>query len=269
VEVEKAMNETRYKELFKPVSIGSMRLKNRIVMSPMHTKFANELGGVTDRLVSYHVERAKGGVGLIVIENTCVDWELGRATGNPVTIHDDLFRGGLSDLVEAVHRHGAKIVPELHHAGRQNVRANTVDHKQPIAPSAVQSKVGGDEPRAMNEEDIEKTIQQFVDGARRAKECGFDGLEFHGAHGYLLTQFLSPQTNRRNDKWGGTLENRARFALEIIRRTRAVVGPQFPLIYRMNVEDRTPDGLKLEEGVAFAVMLQNEGIDAIDVTAGI
>jgi 2,4-dienoyl-CoA reductase-like NADH-dependent reductase (Old Yellow Enzyme family)/thioredoxin reductase len=262
------MTSSPYSQLFEPISINGMRLKNRIVMAPMHTKFANELGGVTDRLIAYHVERARGGVGLIVLENTCVDWEFGRATGNPVTIHDDIFRGGLSDLTEAVHRYGAKIIPELHHAGRQNVRANIVGYEQPIAPSAVRSTVGGDEPRAMSEEEIEKTINQFVEGARRAQEAGFDGVGLHGCHGYLLQQFLSPHTNRRTDRWGGSLENRARFSIEIVRRVRSVVGPTFPIYYRVSAEERIPGGLKLEEALSFVKMLENEGLDIVDVSAG-
>lgn len=263
------MNPSDYKHSFEPITIGTMRLRNRIIMAPMHTKFADEVGGVTERLISYHVERAKGGVGLIVVENTCIDWEVGRAAGNPVTIHDDLFRTGLSDLAEAVHLHGAKIIPELHHAGRQNARSNTVGHKAPIAPSAVRSTVGGDEPQVMTEEDIEHTIQQFVDAARRTKECGYDGVELHGCHGYLLNEFLSPHTNRRDDRWGGSLENRARFAVEIVRRTQAVVGADFPILYRISAEERIPGGLQLEEAIKFVKILENEGVAAIDVSAGI
>ena len=128
-----------YKELFQPISIGTMTLRNRTVMPPMHTKYASESGESTERVIEYLVARARGGVGLIVLENTCIDWIVGRAAGNPITIHDDLFRTCLSDLVLAVHRHGAKIVTQPHHAGRQNLRSNTVGNMQPIAPSVVQS----------------------------------------------------------------------------------------------------------------------------------
>ena len=260
-----------YSELFQPISIGTMSVRNRIVMPPMHTKFASESGEATDRIIQYMVERARGGVGLIILENTCIDWELGRAAGNPITIHDDLFRTCLSDLTQAVHRHGAKIVTQLHHAGRQNLRSNTVGNQQPIAPSVVQSEVGGDLPREMTEEDIEKAIQQFVDAARRTKEAGFDGVELHGAHGYLLTEFLSPHTNRRTDKWGGSFENRCRFPVEVVRRVRKEVGPDYPLLYRYSCEERRPQGggLELEEGVKFAKVLENEGVDCLDVSAGI
>jgi 2,4-dienoyl-CoA reductase-like NADH-dependent reductase (Old Yellow Enzyme family)/thioredoxin reductase len=260
-----------YEELFKPISIRGMHLDNRIVMPPMHTKYASESGEATERIIEYLVERSKGGVGLIILENTCVDWEVGRAAGNPITIHDDLYRTCLSDLVLAVHRGGAKIVTQLHHAGRQNLRSDTVGNQQPVAPSPVQSEVGGDMPKEMNEEDIEKAIQQYVDGARRTKECGFDGVQLHGAHGYLLTEFLSPHTNRRTDKWGGSFENRCRFPVEVVRRVRAEIGPNYPLLYRYSAEERRPEGggIELEEGVKFAKVLENEGVDCMDVSAGI
>jgi 2,4-dienoyl-CoA reductase-like NADH-dependent reductase (Old Yellow Enzyme family)/thioredoxin reductase len=234
----------------------------------MFTKYASESGEVTDRLIQYHVRRARGGVALIVVENTCIDWALGRADGNPVTIHHDRFRPRLHDLVEAVHHHGVKIVTQLHHAGRQNLSSNVEGNQPPPAPSAVQSKVGGDMPRAMTEEEIEKTIQDFADGARRTKECGFDGVEIHGAHGYLLSEFISPLTNLRTDKWGGSFENRCRFAVEIVRRIRSEVGPDFPLLFRFSADEKMPGALQLEEGVKYAKVLESEGVDCLDVSGG-
>lgn len=159
--------------LFEPFQIKDMKLKNRIVMPPMHSKMASESGEVTDRMLSYLMERARGGVGLIVLENTCIDWEYARAYGNPITIHDDVCRSGLSNLTLAVHRYGAKIVTQLHHVGRQNLRSNIKGGKAPLAPSAVKSKVGGDMPRALQEDEIEVIIQQFVEAARRTKDAGF------------------------------------------------------------------------------------------------
>jgi 2,4-dienoyl-CoA reductase (NADPH2) len=201
--------EDKLAVLFEPYQIKNMKVKNRIVMAPMHTKLASESGEVTDRMLAYLIERARGGVGLIVLENTCIDWVFGRAAGNPVTIHDDLNRTGLSKIAMAVHRFGVKIVTQLHHTGRQNLRSNIGGGKAPVAPSVVKSKIGGDEPRALEESEIEGIIQQYVDAARRTRDAGFDGVELHGAHGYILTQFFSPYTNRRTDKWGGSLKNRA------------------------------------------------------------
>lgn len=255
--------------LFEPFHIKKMKLKNRVVMAPMHTKMASESGEVTDRMIAYLVERARGGVALIVLENTCIDWLYGRAYGNPVTIHDDLCRSGLSNIALAVHRYGAKIVTQLHHTGRQNTRANIDGRLAPVAPSAVKSNIGGDMPRPLEEHEIQGIIQQFVDAARRTKDAGFDGVELHGAHGYILTQFFSPYTNRREDKWGGSLKNRARFPVEVVRRIRAEVGPDFPILYRLSAEERVPEGTTLEDSLKLVQTLEEAGVDCFDVTAGI
>jgi len=255
--------------LYEPFQLKGMKLKNRLVMAPMHTKFASEAGEVTDRMISYLVERARGGVGLIVLENTCIDWIYGRAAGNPVTIHDDLCRSGLSNIALAVHRYGTKIVTQLHHTGRQNLRSNIGGGLQPVAPSVVKSQIGGDEPRALEEFEIEEIIQMYVDAARRTKDAGFDGVELHGAHGYILTQFFSPYTNRRADKWGGNLRNRARFPVEVVRRIRAEVGKEYPILYRLSAEERIPGGTTLEDTLKLVQMLEEAGVDCFDVTAGI
>jgi 2,4-dienoyl-CoA reductase (NADPH2) len=127
--------------------------------------------------------------------------------------------------------------------------------------------VGGDMPLAMTEEEIEAAIQSYADGARRAKEAGFDGVEVHAAHGYLISEFLSPKTNKRTDKWGGSFENRCSFAVQVVRRIRSEVG-NFPLLYRFSAEESTPNSLTLEEGVAYAKILEHEGVDCFDVTHG-
>ena len=255
--------------LFEPFRVKGLELKNRLVMAPMHTKFASESGEVTDRLIAYLAERARGGVGLIVLENTCIDWVYGRPMGNPVSIHDDMCRSGLSNIPLAVHRYGARVVTQLQHTGRQNVRSNIPGALQPVAPSAVKSKRGGDLPRALQEEEIEAIIQMFVEGARRSREAGFDGVELHGAHGYLLTQFFSAYCNRRTDQWGGSLVNRARFPVEVVRRIRREVGDDFPILYRMSAEERIPGGTTLEDTLQLVGMLEQAGVDCFDVSAGI
>jgi len=257
----------RFDALFQPISLGTMRLKNRIIMSPMFTRYASESGEITDRMIKYFVARAKGGVGMIILENSCIEWDYGRGDGNPIAIHHDRFRPGLAELATQVHRHNVKILTQLHHVGRQTFCSN-IDGRQPIAPSAVKVKVGGDMPRAMTEAEIEQTIQHFANAARRSKECGFDGIELHGAHGYLFSEFISPLTNLRTDKWGGSFENRCRFAVEVIRRIRKTVGPNFPLLFRFCVEEWTPGSLSLAEGVQYAQVLEKEGINALDVSGG-
>lgn len=249
------------------IEINGLSLKNRISMAPMYTKYASESGEVTDKLIEYFVRRAKSDVGLIILENTCIEWEQGRIYGNPTAIHDDRFLPGLNELVKAVHRAGSKIIPEIHHVGRQ-VFSSNLKGKPPLAPSAVKSKVGGDMPKAMTEEEILKTIENFAEAALRAKKAGFDGVELHGAHGYLIQEFISPLTNLRDDKWGGCFKNRCRFAVEIIRRIRQKVGRDFPLFFRLSAEEASVGGLSLEEGLKYAKVLEAEGIDCLDVTHG-
>jgi len=255
--------------LFSPVRIGTMDLKNRLVQSPMHTRYATGSGEVSEQLIAYMTARARGGAGLIIVENTAVDWELGRAAGAPIRLDDDRFVTGLHDLVEAVHRAGAKIATELHHAGRQNTRGNITGGAQPIAPSPIACKVSIDEPRAMTIDEIHQLVEQFGEAARRTVQAGCDAVEIHGSHGYLLTQFFSPYTNHRADEYGGSLENRARVLREITRRVRQAVGPTFPIIYRLNAEDRVPGGTTLEDTLHLVQWLEEDGVDAFDVTAGI
>ncbi len=255
------------KTLSAPIEINGMKIKNRISMAPMFTKYASESGEVTDKFIGYIKRRAKKGVGLIILENTCIDWEQGRIYGNPLAIHDDRFLPGLNELVKTAHRFGAKIIPEIHHVGRQVFKSN-LNGRDPLAPSAVQSQVGGDMPRAMTEEEIEDTIDNFAEAALRAKKAGFDGVEIHGAHGYLIQEFISPLTNKREDKWGGSFENRCRFAVETIRRIREKVGQDFPLFFRFSAEESSPGGLTLEEGLKYAKVLEEEGVDCLDVTHG-
>ena len=254
--------------LFQEGTIGNLTLKNRLVQSAMHTRFATEFGEVSERLIAYLATRARGGVSMIILENTAVDWEYGRAAGNPVRIDDDVFITGLHDLVQAVQREGVKIASQLHHAGRQNMSANIVGGQAPLAPSPIQSNVGGDPPKEMTHEDIERVIDQFRQGARRTRQAGFDAVEIHGCHGYVLTQFLSPATNVRTDEWGGSFENRARFGLEVVKAVREAVGDDYPVLFRISLEERTDGGLTAEEGLAFCKLIEPY-VDLLNVSAGI
>ncbi|MFD6057390.1 MULTISPECIES: oxidoreductase [Rhodococcus] len=253
--------------LFQPGRIGKMTLRNRFVQAPIFTQFASTFGEVDERLIEYHRARARGGVGLIIIENTSIDWEVGRTVGHPIRIDHDRFRAGLSDLVEAVHNEGAKIAVQLHHTGRQNSQGNTERNEPPLAPTAGITSAFGTPPRAIEEHEIPGLIDRYVQGARRAVAAGFDAVELHGAHGYLLGQFLSPFTNHRTDDWGGPLENRARFALEVVKAVRAEIGPDVPLMYRLSAEEPYEGGLSLDDGLAFCEML-DPLVDALDVSAG-
>lgn len=260
-------NRTRHDALFQPGQIGRMRLKNRFVQSPIFTQYAEVDGYAGPRIIEYIRERAQGGVGLIITENTSVDWAVGRTGGHPLRIDNDRYKSGLVDLVEAVHNEGAKIAVQLHHTGRQNSSTNTDGNVPPIAPTADIVSAFGSAPRAIELDEIPALIDMFVQGARRAQEVGFDAVELHGAHGYLLQQFLSPKTNKRRDAYGGSLESRARFALEVVRAVREQVGPDYPVIYRLSVEEPYEGGLTMSEGLAFAQMLE-PFVDALDVSAG-
>jgi dimethylglycine catabolism A len=253
--------------LFQEARIGSMTLRNRLVQAPIFTQFATTWGEVSERLIEYHRARARGGVGLIITENTSVDWELGRTVGNPMRIDHDRFRAGLTDLVEAVHNEGAKIAVQLHHTGRQNSQGNTERNEPPIAPTAGITSAFGTPPRAIELDEIPGLVDLYAQGARRAVAAGFDAVELHGAHGYLLSQFLSPKTNKRDDGYGGSLQNRARFALEVVAAVRAQIGPDVPLLYRLSVEEPYEGGLPLEDGLLFCEMLEPH-VDALDITGG-
>jgi len=253
--------------LYQPGRIGTLQLRNRFVQAPIFTQFASTFGEVDDKLIEYHRARARGGVGLIITENTSIDWEVGRTVGHPMRIDHDRFIGALSNLVDAVHGEGAKIAVQLHHTGRQNSQGNTERNEPPLAPTAGITSAFGTPPRAIEEHEIPGLIDKYVQGARRAVAAGFDAVELHGAHGYLLGQFLSPFTNKRTDRWGGSLENRARFALEVVRGIRAQVGADFPILYRLSVMEPYEGGLSLEDGLAFCEMLEPY-VDALDVSAG-
>ena len=254
-----------YRNLFSPITIGSMTLKNRISMPPMYTKYANADGSISERIKGYFSERAKNGVGFMLIENTCVDWEYGHSIGNPVAICNDRFGAGLNELVEEMHKYGAKIAPELHHTGRLQTWKNI--GRQPIAPSSIELP-GYDTPREMTAEEIELTIQKYVDAAILAQKVGFDAVWIHGAHGYLISQFVSPLTNLRKDQFGGSFENRIRFSLEIVRRVRAAVGIHFPVGFRFSADEWVPGGFCLEEGIQYAQALELAGVTVLDVSAG-
>ncbi len=251
--------------LYTPAKIGRLTLKNRFIQSPMHTRFATEFGEVSPQITSYLQERARGGVSLIILENTAIDWEIGRAAGNPIRIDQDVFISGLSDLTESIHQEGCLIAAQLHHAGRQNGIGNTEGEVGPVAPSAIASAAIGDVPRELRKDELPKIVEQFAKAAKRAVDAGFDMVEIHGSHGYLLTQFLSPQSNVRTDEYGGSFENRARFPLEVVQAVRDAVGPDFPVSYRVSIEERTPGGMEIEEGIEFCKLIEGL-VDVFNVT---
>ncbi len=258
----------RFPNLFKEGQIGHMAIRNRTVMPPMGTNLANENGAVTPAMIHYYRERAKGGVGLIITEINCVDAPQGNAIANELSIADDSYIAGHNELVEAVKEHGAKIITQLHHAGRQTTPANTYG-LQPVAPSAIPDPHLQVLPRELTAGEIENIIEMFIKAAARAHNAGYDGVELHGAHGYLIGQFMSPFSNRRTDLYGGDLTGRMRFPLEILRGIKREVGSSFPVVFRMSADEFVEGGVHLDEAKQMARLLQDAGADALDVSSGV
>jgi dimethylglycine catabolism A len=255
--------------LLTPARIGSVELPNRIVMPAMTTRTADDEGFVTDDTVAYYLARARGGVGLITVEMAAPE-KVGRHRRREVGIYDDRFLAGLTRLVSEIHRAGAKASIQLGHGGG-HTRAD-ICGETPIAPSAIPHPVYETTletiiPEEMSKARIEKTIAAHAAAAVRAHKAGFDCVEIHAAHGYLISQFHAPFENRRRDEYGGSLENRARFGLEVLRAVKAAV-PTMPVIYRLSVEDFFPGGLTFDEGRQIAVWAVQAGVDALHVTAG-
>ena len=249
----------------KPARLGRLELRNRLIYPPMVTGFASEDGFVTDRLIAYAAERGRGGVGLYTLEATFVDPQ-GRGFAHGVGIDDDNKIPGLKKLTKAVHDRGGKISVQLHHAGRETSASLT---GYPIvAPSDCPVSYSSESVHALEKAEIVTIIQRYADGARRAKAAGFDAVEIHGAHGYLISQFLSPYTNKRTDEYGGSPEKRARFALEVIRAVRKATGDDFTITLRLSVEESHPGGLSIQEGAQAAALFSRSGIDAIHIVSG-
>ncbi len=257
-----------FPRLFSPGSLGSRVLRNRIIMAPMEKNLATAEGAVTRRYVDYCEARAAGGVALILLESMYVD-PAGKNHVFQLGLHDDSLIPGYRRLVEACHRHGALVGAELQFAGRET--SSRVTGLQPVAPSPVACTVlaGGETPRALAIPEIQALVEAFAAAARRAVAAGFDVVEIHGAHGYLIGQFLSPFTNRRTDRYGGDVERRLRFPLEVIQAVRAAVGPAVPVLYRISGDEHVEGGLTLDDVGRIAPALERAGIDGLDVSAGI
>jgi 2,4-dienoyl-CoA reductase-like NADH-dependent reductase (Old Yellow Enzyme family)/thioredoxin reductase len=256
----------KFEILFSPFAIKSLVLKNRLVMPPMGTSYTTSFGAVTPRFISYHCERAAGGVGINIVEFTSVESK-GRLNPHMLGIWDDSQIPGLKSLAEAVHQAGGKIGIQIGHAGRR-ARSSIHGGRRPWAPSPI-PELGGETPYEMSQSQIDYLQACFEKAARRAKQAGFDAVELHTAHGYLIHQFLSPLSNNRSDRYGGSLENRSRFALETLARIREGVGGEFPIFCRISGNEFVEGGSSLAEAKLFAKFLEKGGADVIDVSAGV
>ena len=255
---------TKFPSLFSPGTIGMLETKNRVVMPPMVRNYADENGLVTPKYLA-HIERvAKGGVGTIILEASFIRSD-GKGFSHELGLHTDDVIPGLKQLVQAAHAQGAVIGPQLYHAGRQTSSQTT--GMQPIAPSPIPDSTINEMPRSLNVEEIRDIVNAYAQAARRSKEAGCDFVEIHGAHGYLITQFLSPFSNTRDDEYGGSEEGRMRFATEVVQAVREAVGSGFPVIMRISADEMVPNGLTLEDSAMISKRLEELGVDAIHVSS--
>lgn len=299
-----------YSKLFSPMKIGNVEIKNRVVMAPMCMGFGQYNGCATETMMNYYEERAKGGVGLIFTEITRVNDITGASSYGQLGMSHDYQIPALREMAERIHKHDCKIMVELHHPGRQNLGlmigtvplcvageklmgnlytkiltgavippGKKLQDKnivpKVIAPSKCEkSKMSNSVNRALSNKGVKKIISQFIEAAVRVKKAGCDGVELHASHGYLIQQFLSPNTNKRTDEYGGSLKNRMRFLTEIIDGIRKSCGSDFPIVVRLTVDEmydrigQKNKGYGLDEGLKMAKILNDKGIDAIDVSSG-
>lgn len=253
-------------QLFKPIAINGMKIPNRFVRSATNESLVDGEGYVTDRLGDMYEALAKGGMGLIITGYAYVRPD-GKSSLNQAAIYDDKFIPAYKKTVKRVHKYKTKIALQIAHGGRQT--KPEICGCTPLAPSAVTDSSSGITPKEMNESDILDIIKCFGQAARRAKEAGFDGVQLHAAHGYLLSEFISPYTNRRTDKWGGTVENRAMILIEVLKECRKEVGRGYPILIKLNSMDGVSGGLNIEESTQIALALDKHEIDAIEVSGGI
>lgn len=250
--------------LFQSISIGRVELKNRIFMPAMHLNMCKNFQ-VTDQLIEFYRERAKGGVGLISVGYATVD-ELSGNAGNIGAHHDDHLPG-LTALAEAIHQGGARATVQLNHAGRYN-SSFFLGGRKPVAPSPVASRLTRETPEELDEEQIQAIIRRFGDAAERVQKAGFDLVEILAGTGYLISEFLSPLTNQRTDGYGGSLDNRMRFGLEVVAEVRSRIGSDMPILVRLNGNDFMEGGIGPDDLLSFGAALEQAGVDALCVNVG-
>jgi 2,4-dienoyl-CoA reductase-like NADH-dependent reductase (Old Yellow Enzyme family) len=254
------------RQIFERSRLAGLELPNRLVRSATWEGMATHEGTVTDRLVTLYGELAAGGIGLIISSYLTVHPQ-GRQHVDQIGAHDDEHLEGLSRIATKVHEQGGRIVGQLVHCGGQSTR-QAMGGLDPLAPSAVSSPGYPEVPQELTATQIEEVVGAFARAARRLHQAGFDGAQLHGAHGYLLAEFLSPSRNQRADRYGGSLENRARFGVEIYQAVRAAVGPAYPVLIKLNAHDFMEGSTTEQDSTFFARQLADAGIDAIEVSGG-
>lgn len=255
-----------YPHIFEPMTIRQMTVKNRVVMTPMGTNFGEQNGEMSFLHINYYEQRAKGGTGLLIVENASVDSPQGSNGTTQLRIDLDNYIPRLYKLCENVHKHGACIAIQLNHAGASAMSSRI--GAQPVSASNIPSKSGGEIPRPLEKEEIMHIVKKYGEAARRAQICGFDAVEIHAGHSYLISQFLSPLTNDRTDEFGGSAENRARFAKLVIEEVRNTVGTGFPILVRISADELMEGGNTLEDCLEYLAFFEKE-VDIFDVSCGL
>ena len=255
-----------YPHIFSPLTVKNMTIKNRIVMMPMGTNYGEQNGEMSFLHINYYEQRAKGGTGLIIVENASIDSPQGSNGTTQLRIDHDNYLPRLFKFCENIHRYGTKIAIQINHAGASAISSRI--NMQPVSASDVPSKEGGEIPRPLSKDEILHIVKKYGEAAKRAQTAGFDAVEIHAGHSYLISQFLSPITNKRTDEFGGSVENRTRFCRMVIDEVRKQVGPFFPIMLRLSADELMEGGNTLEDTLEYLDYLQEE-VDIFDVSCGL
>lgn len=255
-----------YSHIFSPLTVKSMTIKNRIVMMPMGTNYGEQNGEMSFLHINYYEERAKGGTGLIIVENASVDSPQGSNGTTQLRIDHDNYLPRLFKFCETIHRYGTKVAIQINHAGASAISSRT--NMQPVSASDIPSKAGGEIPRPLEKDEIFQIVKKYGEAAKRAQTAGFDAVEIHAGHSYLISQFLSPITNRRTDEFGGSIENRVRFCRLVIEEVRKQVGEFFPIMLRLSADELMEGGNTLEDTLKYLEYVQDQ-VDIFDVSCGL
>lgn len=255
-----------YPNIFKPITVNRTTFKNRVVMTPMGTNYGEPDGQMSYQHINYYRLRAKGGTGLIIVENANVDFPTGSNGTSQIRIDHDSFMPRLYKLTDTIHDEGGMVAIQINHAGASASSART--GVQPVSSSNIPSKDGGEEPRPLTKEEMEVIVKKYGEAAKRAVTAGFDAVEVHCGHSYLISQFLSPIYNKRTDEFGGSLENRARFGRMVLEEVRKQVGPFTPILCRISADEMLPGGNTLEDCLEY-LQYFDEFVDVYNVSAGL
>ena len=258
--------KTNYPKIFEPLTVKRMTIRNRIAMTPMGTNYGETSGEMSNRHMNYYSLRAKGGVGLIILENANVEYPVGSNGTSQIRIDHDSFMPRYYQLVENLHKSGATVAIQVNHAGASASSART--GMETVSSSNIPTKIGGEIPRPMTKEEILTTVKKYGEAAKRVQAIGFDAIEIHCGHSYLMSQFISPYYNKRTDEFGGSVENRLRFPRMVLEEVRRQVGPWFPIIVRISAEERVPGGNTLEDTLEYLEYI-DEFVDMYDVSCAL